>query len=81
LTRRARPQSPLADEPAFRDFLRGLFQSRRKTLANALRGSGYAPDIIAETLRRCGVDGRTRPEQLDLGRFVCLYSALHPGSA
>jgi len=76
LAPRKRPLAAIRDEAGFRDFLQMLFQSRRKTLGSSLKRSGVSPAEIQQALRLCGVDERTRPEQIELGQFVCLYQSL-----
>ncbi len=76
MTRRERPLADIHDEAGFRDFLQILFRTRRKTLGNCLKRAGMVPADINQALRLCGVDARTRPEQIDLGPFVCLFHAL-----
>jgi 16S rRNA (adenine1518-N6/adenine1519-N6)-dimethyltransferase len=76
LTPRKRPLVAIHDEAGFRDFLQGLFQSRRKTLGNCLKRAGMVSSDISPALRLCGVDERTRPEQIDLIHFACLFHSL-----
>jgi 16S rRNA (adenine1518-N6/adenine1519-N6)-dimethyltransferase len=68
-----------ADEPAarsrqaFADLVRAVFTRRRKTVANALLA--YAPaskTSISGALGRSGIDGRRRPETLEVAEFVRL---------
>jgi 16S rRNA (adenine1518-N6/adenine1519-N6)-dimethyltransferase len=68
-----------ADEPAtrsrqaFADLVQAVFTRRRKTLANALLA--YAPaskTSISRALDRSGIDGRRRPETLEVVEFVRL---------
>jgi 16S rRNA (adenine1518-N6/adenine1519-N6)-dimethyltransferase len=68
-----------ADEPAarsrkaFADLVQAVFTRRRKTLANALLA--YAPaskTSISGALDRSGIDGRRRPETLEVAEFVRL---------
>jgi 16S rRNA (adenine1518-N6/adenine1519-N6)-dimethyltransferase len=66
LTFRA-PAVALLDEAVFTRMVRSLFTQRRKTTANALKpfseGSGLTP---AAALAAAGLDGRRRPETLQL---------------
>lgn len=63
----------IADETIFDALLRALFSQRRKTLANALkRFDARAPEVLT----RLGLDGRRRPETLQLTEIAGLVSAL-----
>ena len=70
-------QPPAADEHVFRSMTQAVFTRRRKTLANALLAyppSGrLRPD---EALTRAGIDGRRRPETLEISEFVRLADVL-----
>lgn len=67
-----------ADPPArypaaFAALTRAIFTRRRKTLANALLAYQPAqPAPPAEALARAAIDGRRRPETLDIGELVRL---------
>jgi len=67
------PDPPVADEQAFADLVQSVFTRRRKTLANALlayrRTAALDP---ATALARAGIDGRRRPETLDLAELARL---------
>lgn len=74
------PPAPMPrDVTAFRALVRAVFTQRRKTLANALGAyplpSGLAP---ADLVSRAGIDGRRRPETLDIAEFVRLSDAVFP---
>jgi 16S rRNA (adenine1518-N6/adenine1519-N6)-dimethyltransferase len=71
-----------ADEPAARSrqafaaLVQGVFSRRRKTLANALLACGPASKTsISGALSRSGIDGRRRPETLEVAEFVRLSDA------
>jgi 16S rRNA (adenine1518-N6/adenine1519-N6)-dimethyltransferase len=67
----------IADEALFERVVRAVFTQRRKTLANALQpfaathGTG-AHDVLA----RAGLDGRRRPETLDLAEYARLSAVI-----
>ena len=62
LTCRPDPVRP-RDQGRFEQLVRGLFARRRKTLLNALRGSGAAPPGDAgDALAASGLDPQRRPE-------------------
>lgn len=65
---RAEPLVPLAELEAFGGFVGGVFQQRRKTLANALGGKRGALEAAA-------IDGRLRAEQVSPEAFVRLWRA------
>jgi 16S rRNA (adenine1518-N6/adenine1519-N6)-dimethyltransferase len=52
---------------------KAIFTRRRKTLANALHA--FAEAGGDEALRRAGIDGRRRPETLDIPELVALADA------
>jgi 16S rRNA (adenine1518-N6/adenine1519-N6)-dimethyltransferase len=67
---------PLVPGP-FPAMVRALFATRRKTIANGLKGpaaaAGTAP---ADVLTRAGLDPCLRPEQLTLAQLLALAAAL-----
>jgi 16S rRNA (adenine1518-N6/adenine1519-N6)-dimethyltransferase len=75
-----RPDAP--DDRAFRELervVRGAFSHRRKTLANALRGSGVftgKPAALAALLTRHGVDPRARAETVAPATWLALAREL-----
>ncbi len=71
---------PAADERIFRALAQAVFTQRRKTLLNALRA--YPPSRLvhpADVLKRTGIDGRRRPETLDIAEFVRLSDVFAAG--
>jgi 16S rRNA (adenine1518-N6/adenine1519-N6)-dimethyltransferase len=73
------------DRPAVRSrealakLVHAVFTRRRKTLANALLA--YRPDAKADieaALTQAGIDGRRRPESLDIADYVRLSDAFEP---
>jgi 16S rRNA (adenine1518-N6/adenine1519-N6)-dimethyltransferase len=69
------PTVRLVDEALFHRLVRGLFSARRKTLTNALkRFDRLGPEVLA----RSGLDGRRRPETLqvtEIARLVELFAS------
>ena len=64
---------PARDPAAFAALTQAIFTRRRKTLANALLA--YPPALRvppAEALARAAIDGRRRPETLDIAELVRL---------
>jgi 16S rRNA (adenine1518-N6/adenine1519-N6)-dimethyltransferase len=63
----------LVDERVFALVVRRIFMQRRKTLANALRPLG--PDAL-DALQATGLDGRRRPETLEVAELARLADAV-----
>lgn len=68
------PPLPEDRMPAFVDLVHLAFNQRRKTLRNAL-AARWGRQEAEELLRRAGVDGGRRAEELGLGEWVGLASA------
>lgn len=75
-----RPPTPMPrDVAAFRALVRAVFTRRRKTLTNALSAYSLPAGLIAaDVVARAGIDGRRRPETLDIAEFVRLSDAVVP---
>jgi 16S rRNA (adenine1518-N6/adenine1519-N6)-dimethyltransferase len=52
------------------------FQQRRKGMRAAMRRLGVEPGDEKQVLGDCGIEGRSRPEELELRHFVCLARRL-----
>ncbi len=75
----AEPRVGPAELPRFEALVRGVFQARRKTLANALvRVPGGPADAAGAraALTRAGIDPGRRPETLSFDEFVDLSRRL-----
>jgi 16S rRNA (adenine1518-N6/adenine1519-N6)-dimethyltransferase len=71
---RFHPATPLPRRPdLFEALTKAIFTRRRKTLGNALLAFRTAG--IADALDRAGLDGRRRPETLDIPELVALADA------
>jgi 16S rRNA (adenine1518-N6/adenine1519-N6)-dimethyltransferase len=72
----------IADEEQFERVVRTVFTKRRKTLANALQAFAAAHGTDGRAVAaRAGLDGRRRPETLDIEEFARLSEAIpRPGS-
>jgi 16S rRNA (adenine1518-N6/adenine1519-N6)-dimethyltransferase len=69
------------DQALFETMVRSMFTQRRKTLTNALRPFAEARGAkAAETLAAAGIDGRRRPETLQLAELAQL-AAVFAGSS
>jgi 16S rRNA (adenine1518-N6/adenine1519-N6)-dimethyltransferase len=70
------PTVRLSDEALFDELLRALFSQRRKTLTNALKRFDPRAPAALTTL---GLDGRRRPETLQLEEIAGLVAAIAAG--
>ena len=71
------PRVEVADAPLFGALVRAVFSQRRKTLANALRPFAARRGVSAErVLGAAGIDGRRRPQTLDLAELAALARAV-----
>lgn len=59
----------------FLDFLKVSFAQRRKKMAPRLKQSGYG-DHVVDCLKKIGLNGDVRPQQLDPQQFIDLYTLL-----
>jgi 16S rRNA (adenine1518-N6/adenine1519-N6)-dimethyltransferase len=75
-TRRDAPAVGVADRDGLFRFVRSAFGHRRKTLRNSLVAGGFGRDTVEQAMSACGVDSRTRPEELSLEVFARLHSTL-----
>jgi 16S rRNA (adenine1518-N6/adenine1519-N6)-dimethyltransferase len=67
------PRVPRALTSTFDELVRRIFMQRRKVLANALKPVAAARGVpVGQILRVAGVDGRRRPETLQLSELVRL---------
>jgi 16S rRNA (adenine1518-N6/adenine1519-N6)-dimethyltransferase len=67
-----------ADEATLFHLVNEAFGQRRKTMRNALVRLGVAADAAAGILERCGVDPRSRPEELSLEAFARVADVVGP---
>ena len=63
---------------AFKNIVRQAFQTRRKTLPNALISTGIAKSRLIEAIEVAGLDARVRPERVSFDEFVALATRLRP---
>jgi 16S rRNA (adenine1518-N6/adenine1519-N6)-dimethyltransferase len=71
------PHPPPRSGATFAALVRAVFTRRRKTLANAL--VAFRPwdrTAVSDLLRQAGIDGRRRPETLDISELVHLADAV-----
>jgi 16S rRNA (adenine1518-N6/adenine1519-N6)-dimethyltransferase len=79
LTFRA-PRVRLADEGLFEAMVRSMFTQRRKMIGNALaRFAGERGRVAGDVLAAAGIDGRRRPETLQLEELAQLAEAFVHG--
>ena len=76
LTMHSRFEELGVESAGFLRFLRQVFAQKRKTLANNLRASGYAPDAVDAAFQQGGVDARVRAEAVSLEAMAGLFLAL-----
>ena len=74
VTPMAVPRAHLADDPRFAQAVRGAFAQRRKTIANSLRGAGFADPVQA--LSQLGLDPMRRAETLSVEEYDQLAALL-----
>jgi 16S rRNA (adenine1518-N6/adenine1519-N6)-dimethyltransferase len=68
-----RPRVNVPDPESFEALVKAIFSQRRKTLANALKPfAALRGQDPAAMLREAGIDGRRRPETLDLEELARL---------
>lgn len=72
------PTADIPDLAGFVRMVRTMFTQRRKTLSNALKPFGTERSVVpADALAAAGVDGRRRPETLDMAELATLFRAFH----
>ena len=78
MTARDRAPAEVKDERLFFRVVRGAFNQRRKTLANALSSAlgEYDKTEIESAIAACGLDAKIRGEALDIGGFAALSNSL-----
>jgi len=72
------PRYELLDRRYFFTTVKAAFSQRRKTILNALSGSGYFKDdkeTLSKALHESGVDGKLRGEALSILQFVDLANS------
>ncbi|MGQ9510676.1 MAG: 16S rRNA (adenine(1518)-N(6)/adenine(1519)-N(6))-dimethyltransferase RsmA [Thermaceae bacterium] len=67
---------PSPDDPRLFELIEKAFRTRRKTLKNALAQGGYPRGKVEEALRRLGLPGEARAEELSLEDFRRLKDLL-----
>ena len=74
------PRVRLADEGLFEAMVRSMFTQRRKMIGNALaRFAGERGRVAGDVLAAAGIDGRRRPETLQLEELAHLAEAFVHG--
>lgn len=64
------------DREAFFDLIRIGFQHKRKTINNNLK-HGFSANTLDAVFDNCNITPKTRPEQITLPQWKCLFSELH----
>jgi 16S rRNA (adenine1518-N6/adenine1519-N6)-dimethyltransferase len=70
------PEPPARNPESFARMTRAVFSRRRKTLANALLAFPPAAAEPQAALEMAGIDGKRRPETLDIPELVGLADAI-----
>lgn len=73
---RPAPLYALEDEPGFRNFLRTVFEQRRKTLYNGLLRYGIPAEAAGRALAALDLPKTARPEEVSIERWVRLFGLL-----
>lgn len=73
--KRAKPPVDVTDERMFFRVARASFGQRRKTLANALLGTGASKETVRRALEEAAIDAQRRGETLSLAEFARLADA------
>ena len=73
--KREKPPVETLDERMFFRVARASFGQRRKTLANALLGTGASKDAVRRALEEAAIDEKRRGETLSLAEFARLANA------
>ena len=76
MTKRSNPCKH-AGEPAFTQFTRVCFLSRRKMLKNNLKQAGFTYETIVSACNAAGIADDARAEDLSADTFDLLYDYLH----
>lgn len=69
------PKARITDEAFFAKTVKAGFSQRRKTLSNALRTLGFAPDGVLKALHKAAIDPKRRAETLTVDEFAALSTA------
>ena len=73
-----KPTVEIPDMAGFVRMVRTMFTQRRKTLSNALKPFGLERSVVpVDVLASAGLDGRRRPETLDMAEMAALFRAFH----
>lgn len=70
---RFHPDKPeVSSQAVFKKLIQAVFSRRRKTLTNALAALHPDRRFVRSVLEQAGIDGRRRPETLDIREFATL---------
>lgn len=73
---REKPAVDTKDEKMFFRVVKAAFGQRRKTIANALKGAGFAKEAIGAAFAKTGIDSGRRGETFSLEEFAALADAM-----
>lgn len=73
---REKPAVEVQDEKMFFKVVKAAFGQRRKTIANAMKGAGFAKDTIEAAFAKSEIDSKRRGETFTLKEFAALADAI-----
>ncbi len=73
---REKPAVEVQDEKMFFKVVKAAFGQRRKTIANAMKGAGFARDTIEAAFAKSEIDSKRRGETFTLKEFAALADAM-----
>lgn len=76
LEKRTNPLFSIKEEELFRNFIRGSFRHRRKTLLNNLTMLNFSPSVLKNAFQELRLNTLVRPEQLPISQFVEFFNFL-----
>ncbi len=65
----------------YKSVVRAAFATRRKTIINSFKGSGFDVEMVRDALKCCGIDEGLRAETLSVEQFCSLAKALKEGES
>ena len=75
LTMKPKPDLAAQNEQQLFKMIQTAFQQRRKTIANALKGT-VEQETLLKRFEQAGIDPQWRPEEISLLKFVKLSNSL-----
>ncbi|MDQ0567692.1 16S rRNA (adenine(1518)-N(6)/adenine(1519)-N(6))-dimethyltransferase RsmA [Mycoplasma yeatsii] len=69
-------KSQVKDDQKFAEFVRKLFNNKRKTILNNLTNIVSDKNLASQYLNKANIDAKKRPEQLGLEEFIVLFNLI-----